>query len=1058
MTVKFAKNAGNGIRTHNGDIDARPTLRHIAAIHLINAYVKYNQEVDEHQRYAWTDRVHHDIKEQGLRRNAGLTKDCVIKRKAFEVWEDELSRAPKPLALRSGDSNFPPNPSRHPEWVYATGRIVRDARPRAQEFPQGPQHPSQDINDDPWRDIPWGNAHLHRQLLHTDRRGQGQETHRAKLVNREASLARRALAAASRIQSVTQNTDYGLALKVYVKLGTSDWLKMYSRLYHGCDLHPYENLPTPAMLTVAALVNSEDDLQAAKEMRAKLSIGGNPDATTIRSQPTILCTDFELYAKNGATHFPLQNELMSKGWSQFVKFSPTISTVVNFSETQKVFTNLIDNLERMPQEQKSMAQENMEEILKDTYIKYFDKQNFAGYDAVGAYLTLQLRSHVFSTDKITEHEPQKHHHRGFAIYEKQLFCEKMISACFLNTQQLVTWEKMLRRKTADIKRLTEICVYFTQLHFSSTVNLNAWVSRDRRRAIEEETRRDDVVRSPEVEWQNFDIALSVPEPTYSEEQYWFKIDDYSTSDVNALATLELFFCELCEQEKEANIFCRDNTSFKSDRPQFPDRCIGCTYKYLYIQHFQDAKPGENLLEYIKKCCPLVYMSVGKVVSSYGGLRCPIATIIAHSSWGKAIKQLAWGRAYDAQNNLCFVAYYDAGNAAYAGFVKTLLTPQEREEVFRGSENPAEELLGDVFELSLGLLTFGVRYPFLFRKWGSQRDIKPCIYGIERDEAVKRDVEEIVAVVNDEERFLAVPSSAIDRHLRGSVGMGGENEVEEIHYDFSHGVDTSTLPQEDVRMDHEEPEGGAAVGESDALRIARAKAWDATRLLVHGSFDVNTDNPQNLCVLCGSSEHGFRACNSNSELKRVLCDAFEAMTNAITSFPEVLSLSQETTERRTDREGQASAASMDVDIEIIASSSTRRPKAKAMPRRGAHGAHAGIRVIEYDSPQVLGYAINRRRGERDACGESIFAVGLRNNHEVCKKIEQCTSHRDRKCLNEEIEGCTPTWTRTTIGKGMQTHPTFAFPTTSIAEYWTRSQTGAAISVILIGEEYVRVLQW
>ena len=176
------------------------------------------------------------------------------------------------------------------------------------------------------------------------------------------------------------------------------------------------------------------------------------------------------------------------------------------------------------------------------------------------------------------------------------------------------------------------------------------------------------------------------------------------------------------------------------------------------------------------CGPLVLWSAGPLVPwspgpavrrSYGGLRCPIATSIAYASWGKA-KQLAWDRAYDAQNNLCFIAYYDAGNAAYAGFMKTLLTPQEREDLFRGSENPAEELLGDVFELALGLLTFGVRYPFLVKRWGSQQDINACIYGLERcflsysakesiklvaarqpkkrkpptrDEAVERDVEE-----------------------------------------------------------------------------------------------------------------------------------------------------------------------------------------------------------------------------------------------------------------------------------------------------------------------------
>ena len=36
---------------------------------------------------------------------------------------------------------------------------------------------------------------------------------------------------------------------------------MYARLYHGCNLDACEHLPSPAMLTIAALVNSEDDLR-----------------------------------------------------------------------------------------------------------------------------------------------------------------------------------------------------------------------------------------------------------------------------------------------------------------------------------------------------------------------------------------------------------------------------------------------------------------------------------------------------------------------------------------------------------------------------------------------------------------------------------------------------------------------------------------------------------------------------------------------------------------------------------------------------------------------------
>ena len=106
-----------------------------------------------------------------------------------------------------------------------------------------------------------------------------------------------------------QNSDSGLALTAYVKVDTHGWLKMYSRLYHGCDLEACRHLPTPALLTVATSVNSMEDmgnsegigddartttLAAAREMRNNLAIGGSPDAAAMGSQPTILCSDFEM--------------------------------------------------------------------------------------------------------------------------------------------------------------------------------------------------------------------------------------------------------------------------------------------------------------------------------------------------------------------------------------------------------------------------------------------------------------------------------------------------------------------------------------------------------------------------------------------------------------------------------------------------------------------------------------------------------------------------------------------------------------------------------------------
>ena len=56
-------------------------------------------------------------------------------------------------------------------------------------------------------------------------------------------------------------------------------------------------------------------------------------------------------------------------------------------------------------------------------------------------------THVLSSDKIVDTEPHLHHHRAVAIYEKQLFCEKMVTACYLNSVGLSEWQKLLHHKT-----------------------------------------------------------------------------------------------------------------------------------------------------------------------------------------------------------------------------------------------------------------------------------------------------------------------------------------------------------------------------------------------------------------------------------------------------------------------------------------------------------------------------------------------------------------------------------------------------------------------------------
>ena len=45
-------------------------------------------------------------------------------------------------------------------------------------------------------------------------------------------------------------------------------------------------------------------------------------------------------------------------------------------------------------------------------------------------------THVISTEPVANNDPHHHHFRAFAIYEKQLFCEKMIAACYTDPEVL----------------------------------------------------------------------------------------------------------------------------------------------------------------------------------------------------------------------------------------------------------------------------------------------------------------------------------------------------------------------------------------------------------------------------------------------------------------------------------------------------------------------------------------------------------------------------------------------------------------------------------------------
>ena len=166
----------------------------------------------------------------------------------------------------------------------------------------------------------------------------------------------------------------------------------------------------------------------------------------------------------------------------------------------------------------------------------------------------------------------------FAVYEKQLFYEKMIAACYVNPQVLRNCQELMHTNAIEIPRFKDIWSDKTKLHFASTMDSGRWISSERLQTMEERTRNDETARRPGRMWQDFEVILQFPEPVHCPEQYWFKIDEYSVPNlIDAGKNGKVFFCPRCERQKAETVFCRAQTEF-APSASFPGQCIGCAFK------------------------------------------------------------------------------------------------------------------------------------------------------------------------------------------------------------------------------------------------------------------------------------------------------------------------------------------------------------------------------------------------------------------------------------------------------------------------------------------------
>ena len=624
-------------------------------------------------------------------------------------------------------------------------------------------------------------------------------------------------------------------------------------------------IPHPIVLASTALVNEESELSREEsvtdEMRSNtvkminslrnlFSVGGRPDAVSVRSQHTYLASDFViLHQSNTRKVTHLAESLRHKGWSEINFSAPEYTSRCGMGATEEALRRMVTDIEAMNEDIRAQltvhvhislqgaVEDNMQWFLSEDAIRSqiqarllsaivnpivdaakltarppiininhdtrfnakgkpeFAKKlgNFIGFHAMGSYLMLELRargcivihgssfwskiacdlhqSHdcVYKLSNEPHGEGDNHirFRRAFAVYEKQLFSEKMVMAGLLNPEQLQKWNDNVSVQTISAPNLVQICEDRAQVTFTTPIDVGQWFSQENIARIQSGAQSDGFAEHASVTWQEFDIAMTTPEAYYDQRHYWFKIDDYSTNS-NVSVPGKVYFCPGCEEAKDINKF--KASVYTASGNGYPTYCIGCAYVaalknqthfsnydelesyhkyalacavYVYDSSLQFFHPHHDICEFIKECVPAVYKEHGKVVSHFGALRVTVQQACEYAGCGKA-KQLGWDRAYNKEGELCYICYYDGGNAAYAGFMRALLSPTELQQLF-GSTNVKEELLGDTLEFTLGVLTIATRYPRHFPNWGGPETTNACIRGIERSFWVYANIENIKLV-------------------------------------------------------------------------------------------------------------------------------------------------------------------------------------------------------------------------------------------------------------------------------------------------------------------------
>ena len=185
-------------------------------------------------------------------------------------------------------------------------------------------------------------------------------------------------------------------------------------------------------------------------------------------------------------------------------------------------------------------------------------ENFHGFHAMGAYVVLELRVrgcvvvlgssfwskmacqmkpsttgvHMLSVEAHGDGDEHLRRWRAFAIYEKQLCSEKMVSACFMDHNKIKDWDDNIRVRTISRQDFVQIWEDKGDVSVSTNVKAGERFNAENLQRIQSGAQGDSTAEHASAIWQDFDIAMTIPSAYYDDRHYWFNMDTYASPNSN----------------------------------------------------------------------------------------------------------------------------------------------------------------------------------------------------------------------------------------------------------------------------------------------------------------------------------------------------------------------------------------------------------------------------------------------------------------------------------------------------------------------------------------------